>query len=100
MGKISIWPRLSFWVGDGLCVGFAANRQSGMVFHHNVKDAKQLWAKYYHKNGTCSVRQSAFVTKGVLVERTLRWAKRYKEFYPENKNCSESDKSQCPYRCL
>jgi len=100
LGSISLWPRLSGWVGDGFTVDGVANNQAGMVLHHNVKEKKDVTSKYF-EIGTCHMKKSHFVTRAELARLSIKQARtNNKELYPEGDKCKEKNQSQCPFNCL
>eukprot|EP00929_Paragymnodinium_shiwhaense_P070390 TRINITY_DN3564_c2_g1_i2.p1 TRINITY_DN3564_c2_g1~~TRINITY_DN3564_c2_g1_i2.p1 ORF type:complete len:826 (-),score=190.34 TRINITY_DN3564_c2_g1_i2:219-2696(-) len=95
-GTLTVWPRLHFFVMDGVYSSLTASNYLGPVMHHGIKNADIVKQRYWKSLQRCElnskvVLRSASQYGGML----LGLARSYPQFYKKGNKCK-----QCVERCV
>lgn len=95
-GSLTLWPRLEFYVADGVFLNRWANDEVGPIMHHGVKDPKDVTSFYYQDLEQCQLNESAVLRPAQqLGETALHLAQSYPEYFPKGHGCK-----QCAEDCM
>ncbi|CAJ1438765.1 unnamed protein product [Effrenium voratum] len=88
---LAIWPRMSFFVDDGVYLNRHGSRL-GPVMHHGIKSPKD--ARRYMP-GACELGRELLVESWQLGQEALQLAEGYPHLYPKGSDCQ-----LCAGRCV
>ncbi|CAE7242005.1 unnamed protein product [Symbiodinium natans] len=95
-GSLTLWPRLEFYVADGVFLNRWASEEVGPMFHHGIKNPEDVSSFYYQDLGRCEVNAGSVLRSAAqLGETALHLARSYPEYFPAGSNCK-----QCAERCM
>eukprot|EP00927_Polykrikos_kofoidii_P054850 TRINITY_DN49205_c0_g1_i1.p1 TRINITY_DN49205_c0_g1~~TRINITY_DN49205_c0_g1_i1.p1 ORF type:complete len:794 (+),score=119.13 TRINITY_DN49205_c0_g1_i1:129-2510(+) len=94
-GKLTIWPRLHFFVMDGVYANFAASDELGPMMHHGIKNPGVVKTTYYKDIRSCTINPKVLKGGQEYGLQLLRFARSYPEFFPQGNKCK-----QCIERCV
>mmetsp|Transcript_58702 Transcript_58702/g.109910 ORF Transcript_58702/g.109910 Transcript_58702/m.109910 type:complete len:378 (-) Transcript_58702:119-1252(-) len=95
-GSLTLWPRLEFYVADGVFLNRWASDEVGPMFHHGIKNPTDVTSFYYQDLDRCEVNESSVIRSAELVgETALHLAQSYPEYFPKGKACK-----QCAESCM
>ncbi|CAE7780988.1 unnamed protein product [Symbiodinium sp. CCMP2592] len=95
-GSLTLWPRLEFYVADGVFLNRWASEEVGPVFHHGIKNPDEVTSFYYQDLERCEVNASSVLRSAAqLGETALHLAQSYPEYFPAGSACK-----QCAERCM
>ncbi|CAE7937999.1 unnamed protein product [Symbiodinium necroappetens] len=95
-GSLTLWPRLEFYVADGVFLNRWASEEVGPVFHHGIKNPDEVTSFYYQDLEKCEVNASSVLRSAAqLGETALHLAQSYPEYFPAGSACK-----QCAERCM
>jgi len=95
-GSLTLWPRLEFYVADGVFLNRWASEEVGPVFHHGIKNPDEVTSFYYQDLERCEVNASSVLRSAAqLGETALHLAQSYPEYFPAGSTCK-----QCAERCM
>ena len=95
---LTIWPRMSFFVDDGVYLGQKGNGLVGPVMHHGIKNGNDVEHHYFQNVWSCTVDgASSLVDESSLGHRAWQIAVGYPELYPQGASCSGP---QCAEACV
>eukprot|EP00928_Gymnodinium_smaydae_P039462 TRINITY_DN26957_c0_g1_i1.p1 TRINITY_DN26957_c0_g1~~TRINITY_DN26957_c0_g1_i1.p1 ORF type:complete len:1121 (+),score=244.71 TRINITY_DN26957_c0_g1_i1:157-3519(+) len=94
-GRITVWPRIHFFVADGFFINFFASNFMGPVFHHGIKDATKVGELFYDDVSTCRLSGKMLKQPREFGQSILSIVRGWKELYPQGKGCV-----QCVERCM
>jgi len=94
-GSLTVWPRLSFYVSDGVYWQKIASDSVGPVMHHGIKDSKDVLHHYYEDVWHCRLNDANVRREPEeLGKQAQQIGFGYKEFFERGK-CK-----QCADVCL
>lgn len=95
-GRITIWPRLQFWVTDASPLDGHASLEVGPVMHHGVKDKARVLQHYYKDLDSCELKGGPLRDSAqALGARALSVARARSDIFPQGTACP-----QCAERCM
>eukprot|EP00435_Cladocopium_sp_Y103_P049354 s1856_g14.t2 len=95
---LTIWPRMNFFVDDGVYLGQKANGLIGPVMHHGIKNAHDVEHHYYQNVWSCTIDGgSSLVDESSLGHQAWQIAAGYPELYPQGLGCAGP---QCAEACV
>jgi len=94
-GSITLWPRLHFFVTDGVYIDRVVSQDAGPLMHHGIKNSAELGSHYYKDLNRCWL--NAFIVRSSyeLGQKALTLARNHKDLFQQGKDCK-----QCAERCL
>lgn len=95
---LTIWPRMNFFVDDGVYLGQKANGLIGPVMHHGIKNAHDVEHHYYQNVWSCTIDAGAsLVDQSSFGHQAWQIAAGYPELYPQGLGCAGP---QCAEACV
>ncbi|CAK0871263.1 unnamed protein product, partial [Prorocentrum cordatum] len=97
-GSLIVWPRLQFFVVDGMFVNKLASDDIGPVMHHGIKDAKDVTTHYWKDLRSCSLNAAnVTVSASDLGQEFLKLARNYPEHYRQGNGCRQCADAASPH---
>jgi len=91
---LTIWPRMNFFVDDGVYLNFHANHAIGPVMHHGIKNGTEVASFYFQDLWHCKINERNIMRDEKQVGReALNLAEAYTAWYQAG-TCK-----QCTQRC-
>eukprot|EP00747_Dinoflagellata_sp_TGD_P047059 gnl/TRDRNA2_/TRDRNA2_144788_c0_seq1.p1 gnl/TRDRNA2_/TRDRNA2_144788_c0~~gnl/TRDRNA2_/TRDRNA2_144788_c0_seq1.p1 ORF type:complete len:563 (+),score=71.13 gnl/TRDRNA2_/TRDRNA2_144788_c0_seq1:98-1690(+) len=94
-GVITVWPRLHFFVVDGVFTHHEAANSVGPVMHHGLKLKTDVKDFYFSNVDACELSEKYLESDQHFGFHVLRMARLYPHLYPPGAKCS-----QCVERCM
>eukprot|EP00913_Durusdinium_trenchii_P020357 g19123.t1 len=95
-GRLTMWPRLEFYVADGVFLNRWASSEIGPIMHHGVKDPQDVVSFYYKDLDQCEINETSVLRSAKeLGETALHLAQSYPEYFPAGRGCK-----QCAETCM
>ncbi|CAJ1339072.1 unnamed protein product [Effrenium voratum] len=96
--ELAVWPRMSFFVDDGVYLEQKASGLVGPIMHHGIKDAKTVEPHYFQSVWSCMINApEALVDASSMGQVAWRVAVGYPELYPQGSGCIGP---QCAEACV
>eukprot|EP00440_Ansanella_granifera_P060891 gb/GFBE01066005.1/.p1 GENE.gb/GFBE01066005.1/~~gb/GFBE01066005.1/.p1 ORF type:complete len:416 (+),score=84.81 gb/GFBE01066005.1/:1-1248(+) len=95
---LAIWPRMNYFVDDGVYLDRHASSEIGPVMHHGIKDVKDVEQHYFMDVWSCKLNEAkVLVSSSALGKTAFGVAVGYKNLYPQGPSCTGH---QCAERCV
>jgi len=92
---LTIWPRMNFFVDDGVYLNFHASHAMGPVMHHGIKNSTDVDSFYFKDLSNCKINETNIIRDASTFGReALNVAKGYTALYPAG-TCK-----QCAQHCV
>jgi len=88
---LTIWPRMQFFVDDGVYLGKKASSLAGPVMHHGIKDANDVQGHYFQNVWSCVVNADVVVDPKSLGRDAAQFAASHPELYQLATGCTSVD---------
>lgn len=86
---LTIWPRMQFFVDDGVYLNRRASNLIGPVMHHGIKDAADVREHYFRDVWSCLANGDVLVSPDTLGSTAVQFAASHPELYqPEHQGCT------------
>ncbi|CAK9094684.1 unnamed protein product [Durusdinium trenchii] len=96
-GRLTMWPRLEFYVADGVFLNRWASSEIGPIMHHGVKDPQDVVSFYYKDLDQCEINETSVLRSAKeLGETALHLAQSYPEYFPAGRGCKQCADSEEP----
>jgi len=91
---LTIWPRMNFFVDDGVYLKHHANHAIGPVMHHGIKNGTEVASFYFQDLGNCKINEANIIRDAKQFgKEALVLAEGYTNLYQAG-TCK-----QCTQRC-
>jgi len=101
-GALTIWPKLHFFVGDGIYMNKWASEEVGPVMHHGIIDTSWVSSHYYKDLGNCQVNRDKVLKPAIaLGKHALEITRKFQGFFPVKAKCNfQCENCVTAFQCL